>query len=175
MAKLKAEVLHQRYQNRPHPLGHLLLGHIFRLNPIASATAPLANRMLHNRAFKWLLEKAAGIDRRRTLPTFARDHFRRWFRRHVPAATAGNARRSRSARRLFHDLQRARGRDRDGAGARSRGLSRPPGRARVLRPAGDLQGAACRWRASLLGPTFESCFRSLAAELRFWAASQAAW
>ena len=49
MAKLKAEVLHQQYQNRPHPLGHLLLGHIFRLNPIASATAPLANRMLHNR------------------------------------------------------------------------------------------------------------------------------
>ncbi len=40
MAKLKAEVLHQHYQNRPHPLGHLLLGHIFRLNPIASATAP---------------------------------------------------------------------------------------------------------------------------------------
>ena len=82
MAKLKAEVLHQQYQDRPHPLGHLLLGHIFRLNPIASATAPLANCMLRNPAFKWLLEKVAGIDRRRTLPTFARDHFRRWFRRH---------------------------------------------------------------------------------------------
>jgi FAD/FMN-containing dehydrogenase/Fe-S oxidoreductase len=89
MAKLKAEVLHQQYQNQPHPLGHLLLGYIFRLNPIASATAPLANRMLHNRAFKWLLEKAAGIDRRRTLPTFAREHFRRWFGRHAPAAGAG--------------------------------------------------------------------------------------
>ena len=49
MAKLKAEVLFQQYQNRPHPLGHLLLGHIFRLNPIASATAPLTNRMLQNR------------------------------------------------------------------------------------------------------------------------------
>ena len=44
MAKLKAEVLHQHYQNRPRPLGHLLLGQIFRLNPIAAATAPLANR-----------------------------------------------------------------------------------------------------------------------------------
>ena len=41
------------------------------------------------RAFKWLLEKTAGIDRRRTLPTFARDNFRRWFRRHVPRAGAG--------------------------------------------------------------------------------------
>jgi FAD/FMN-containing dehydrogenase/Fe-S oxidoreductase len=89
MAKLKAEVLHQQYQNRPHPLGHLLLGHIFRLNPIASATAPMANRMLHNRVFKWLLEKAAGIDRRRTLPAFAHEHFRRWFGRHVPTANAG--------------------------------------------------------------------------------------
>ena len=31
--------------------------------------------MLRNPAFKWLLEKAAGIDRRRTLPTFARAPF----------------------------------------------------------------------------------------------------
>ena len=89
MAKLKAEVLHQHYQNRPRPLGHLLLGQIFRLNPIASATAPLTNAMLRNPAFKWLLEKAAGIDRRRTLPTFARDHFRKWFRRHRADARAG--------------------------------------------------------------------------------------
>ena len=34
--------------------------------------------------FKWLLEKIAGIDRRRTLPTFARDHFRTL----VPPASA---------------------------------------------------------------------------------------
>jgi FAD/FMN-containing dehydrogenase/Fe-S oxidoreductase len=90
MAKLKAEVLFQRHQNRPHPLGHLLLGNIFRLNPIASATAPLTNFMLHNRVFKWLLEKGAGIDRRRTLPNFVRDHFRRWFRRHEPSRVAGS-------------------------------------------------------------------------------------
>jgi FAD/FMN-containing dehydrogenase/Fe-S oxidoreductase len=89
MAKLKAEVLFQQYQSRPHPVGHLLLGNIFRLNPIAAATAPLANRMLHNPVFKWLLEKTAGIDRRRTLPTFARGNFRRWFRRHTPLPNAG--------------------------------------------------------------------------------------
>ncbi len=89
MAKLKAEVLHQHYQGRARPLGHLLLGQIFRLNPLAAATAPLANAMLRNAGFKWVLEKAAGIDRRRTLPTFARDHFRKWFRRHRPNARAG--------------------------------------------------------------------------------------
>jgi Fe-S oxidoreductase len=67
----------------------LLLGYIFRLNPIASATGPLTNRVLRSRVFKWLLEKGAGIDRRRTLPTFAPENFRRWFRRHVPSPKAG--------------------------------------------------------------------------------------
>ena len=90
MAKLKAEVLHQHYHNRARPLSHLLLGQIFRLNPIAAATAPLTNRALHNPVFKWFLEKAAGIDRRRTLPTFAYAHFRKWFRHHEVDAGGGN-------------------------------------------------------------------------------------
>ncbi len=89
MAKLKAEVLYQHYRNRPRPLSQLLLGQIFRLNPIAAATAPLTNRALENRLFKWVLEKAAGIDRRRTLPTFAHAHFRKWFRDHAIDARAG--------------------------------------------------------------------------------------
>jgi FAD/FMN-containing dehydrogenase/Fe-S oxidoreductase len=89
MAKLKAEVLHERYHNRPRPLGHLLMGQIFRLNPAAAAMAPLANAALRNSAFKWLLEKIAGIDRRRTLPTLARDHFRKWFRKHQADRSAG--------------------------------------------------------------------------------------
>jgi Fe-S oxidoreductase len=35
------------------------------------------------------LEKTAGVDRRRTLPTFVRDHFRKWFHRHQVDARAG--------------------------------------------------------------------------------------
>jgi FAD/FMN-containing dehydrogenase/Fe-S oxidoreductase len=89
MAKLKAEVLYQHYQGRPRPLSHLLLGQIFRLNPIAATTAPLTNRALHNPLFKRLLETFAGIDRRRTLPTFAYEHFRKWFRKHQPGMRAG--------------------------------------------------------------------------------------
>ena len=89
MAKLKTEFLHQYYGAGPRPLSHLLMGQIFRLNPIGSALAPLANATLHNRLFKWLLEKTAGIDRRRTLPTFVRDHFRKWFARHEPDPAAG--------------------------------------------------------------------------------------
>ena len=82
MAKLKSEVLYQHYHNRARPLSHLLLGQIFRLNPIAAATAPVTNWALSHRGFKWILEKTAGIDRRRTLPTFAHNHFRKWFRGH---------------------------------------------------------------------------------------------
>ena len=89
MAKLKAEVLHQHYQNRPRPLSHLLLGQIFRLNPIAAAAAPVTNWTLRSPVFKWLLEKVAGIDRRRTLPTFAHAHFRKWFHGHPVDARAG--------------------------------------------------------------------------------------
>ena len=92
MAKLKAEVLYQRYKGRRVPLGSLLLGHIHHLNPIGSATAPLANWTLRQPAFKWLLEKAAGIERRRTLPTFAHNHFRKWFKRHARSASAGRRR-----------------------------------------------------------------------------------
>ncbi len=103
MAKLKAEVLYQRYRDRPHPLGHLLLGQIFRLNPIAASMAPLANATVRNPVFKWLLEKTAGIDRRRTLPSFARDHLRRWFRRHR-VHPRRRARNSRAAGRLLHHL-----------------------------------------------------------------------
>jgi FAD/FMN-containing dehydrogenase/Fe-S oxidoreductase len=90
MAKLKAEFLHHYYGGGPRPLSHLLMGQIYRLNPIGSALAPLANAMLRNPVFKWFLEKTAGIDRRRTLPTFARDHFRKWFRRHEIDPRAGS-------------------------------------------------------------------------------------
>jgi len=89
MAKLKAEYLHQKYRTRPVPLGSTLMGHIHWLNRIGSATAPLANWTLKNPGFKRLLEAVAGIDRRRTLPTFAFDDFRRWFRRHEVDARAG--------------------------------------------------------------------------------------
>ncbi len=89
MAKLKAEYLHQKYKTRPVPLGSLLMAHIHQLSRVGSATAPLANATLANPAFKWLLEKVAGIDRRRILPSFAFDNLRRWFKRHEPDPRAG--------------------------------------------------------------------------------------
>jgi FAD/FMN-containing dehydrogenase/Fe-S oxidoreductase len=90
LAKLKVETLYQTYRTRPAPFGAILMGHIDRLNPIGSALAPLANAGLRNRGLKWLLEKVAGIDRRRSLPTFARRDLRSWFGRHSPDPRAGS-------------------------------------------------------------------------------------
>lgn len=89
LAKLKAEVLYQKHRRRPIPIGHLMLGNIFRLNPIAAAVAPLANWSLRQRGVKWLLEQVAGIERRRTLPAFEHNHLRRWFRKRRAGVSSG--------------------------------------------------------------------------------------
>ena len=90
MSKLKAEYLHQKYKTRRIPLASRLMGQIHRLNPIGSATAPLANATLQHPAFRWVLEQVAGIDRRRTLPLFDSNDLRKWFRRHTPDPRAGS-------------------------------------------------------------------------------------
>ncbi len=90
MAKLKAEYLHQKYRTRPVPLGSILLANVYRLGPIGSATAPLANWALRQAPTRWLLEQVAGIDRRRVLPRYESVPFRRWLRRRRPAAGAGD-------------------------------------------------------------------------------------
>jgi FAD/FMN-containing dehydrogenase/Fe-S oxidoreductase len=87
MAKLKAEVLHQKHRGRP-PLGALMMGHVHELAPFGSRLAPLANALLKAAPTRWLLEQIAGIDRRRTLPLYAREDFRTWFRRRPAPATA---------------------------------------------------------------------------------------
>jgi FAD/FMN-containing dehydrogenase/Fe-S oxidoreductase len=89
LAKLKAEFLHFYYRGRPRPLGHLLLSRIHRLNRLGALAAPLVNWLQQRRTLRWLLEKAAGIDRRRSLPPLHADHFRRWFAGHTPAPSAG--------------------------------------------------------------------------------------
>jgi Fe-S oxidoreductase len=89
VAKLKAEFLDLYYCGRPRPLGHLLMAHLPRLNRLAAPFAPVVNWLQGRGLLRWVLEKTAGIDRRRTLPPLHADHFRRWFRRHTPAPGAG--------------------------------------------------------------------------------------
>jgi FAD/FMN-containing dehydrogenase/Fe-S oxidoreductase len=90
VAKLKAEFLQSYYTGRPRPLGDLLMAGLPRLNALAAPLAPLVNFLQQRRSLRWLLERLAGIDRRRSLPPLHRDHFRRWFARHVPDPGAGS-------------------------------------------------------------------------------------
>jgi Fe-S oxidoreductase len=53
------------------PLTQRILGHNRYLSMLASAFAPISNFVLRIGITKWLLEKTAGIDRRRTMPKFA--------------------------------------------------------------------------------------------------------
>ena len=81
MAKLKAEFLQAYYEQRPRPLGQLLMANIHLLNRLGAPFAGLINRFQENRLVRWLMEQAAGIDRRRSLPILHANHFRRWFKK----------------------------------------------------------------------------------------------
>jgi Fe-S oxidoreductase len=81
VAKLKAEFLQAYYAKRARPPGHLLLKHVHRLAPWAARFAGANNWLARRKWFRRALEGVAGIDRRRSLPEWHRDHFRRWFSR----------------------------------------------------------------------------------------------
>lgn len=88
VAKLKAEYLNALYAKQPRPLGHLLVKHVHRLSPLAASWAGLSNWLARRPWVRRVMEGVAGVDRRRSLPEFHRDHFRRWFARHRPAPAA---------------------------------------------------------------------------------------
>ena len=47
---------------------------------LSSKTAPIANWMLKRGAFRFILEKITGLDRRRPMPSFSRKTFFNWFK-----------------------------------------------------------------------------------------------
>jgi FAD/FMN-containing dehydrogenase/Fe-S oxidoreductase len=81
MAKLKYEFLHHYYKANGLPLRNRLVGHIERLNRLMSRVPTLANWMTSVPFNRWLMEKVAGIDRRRPLPALAEETFTDWFRK----------------------------------------------------------------------------------------------
>ncbi|MBY0528299.1 MAG: FAD-binding protein [Gemmataceae bacterium] len=89
MAKLKAEFLQAYYAGRLRPPGQTMMARVHLLNRLGAPAAPLVNWMQENRLVRWLMEKATGIDRRRSMPRLHADHFRRWFARHRPESGAG--------------------------------------------------------------------------------------
>jgi len=90
LAKLKAEFQQAYYVNRRRPLGHWLLKNVDELSPLAARFAEMSNWIGRRRTVRGLMESLVGIDRRRSLPDFHREHFRRWFRRR-PKKTTGPA------------------------------------------------------------------------------------
>ncbi len=69
MATYKSQVLHEQYAGKRRPRSHYALG---RLPRWAAITPPaVANRMLRSAVLAALAKKVAGIDSRRSLPTFS--------------------------------------------------------------------------------------------------------
>jgi FAD/FMN-containing dehydrogenase/Fe-S oxidoreductase len=82
MAKLKYEFLSHYHAANGLPLRNRLFGRIERLNRLGARFAPLSNLLANSRLNRWLLERLAGIDSRRPLPSFASETFEDWFRGH---------------------------------------------------------------------------------------------
>ena len=88
MAKLKYEFLHHYYQANGLPLRNRLFGRIARMNRLGCRMPALVNWVSGLAPSRWALERLAGIDRRRPLPSLAAQTFTDWFARRVPPAAA---------------------------------------------------------------------------------------
>jgi Fe-S oxidoreductase len=82
MAKLKYEFLDHFHRANGLPLRNKIFGAIETVNRLGSALAPVSNWLANSSLNRWLMEKFAGIDRRRPLPQFATETFEEWFRKH---------------------------------------------------------------------------------------------
>ena len=98
MAKLKYEFLHHYYSANGLPLRNRLFGRIAQMNRVGSRLPALFNWLSGIAPSRWALEKIAGIDRRRPLPSLAAQTFTDWFAHRTPPAAA-----PRGEVVLFHD------------------------------------------------------------------------
>jgi FAD/FMN-containing dehydrogenase/Fe-S oxidoreductase len=72
MARLKSEVLQMHHDRHGVPLGYRLIGDMPRMARwLAGPLAPLVSFVARLPGYGWLLERFAGIDRRRAMPPFA--------------------------------------------------------------------------------------------------------
>jgi len=87
MAKMKYEFLHHYYKANGLPLRNRLFGRIAQMNSVGAKMPALFNWISSLAPSRWLMEKVAGIDRRRPLPALAPETFTDWFhRRPSPSA-----------------------------------------------------------------------------------------
>jgi FAD/FMN-containing dehydrogenase/Fe-S oxidoreductase len=88
MATYKSEVLHQSYKGRLRPRSHYILGRLPFWARVTSPIAGLANLALRSPGIRSLARWAAGVDQRRSLPTFARGSLSRWARKRTKDSAA---------------------------------------------------------------------------------------
>lgn len=98
MAKLKYEFLDHYHRAHGMPLRNRLFGGIARMNRIGSQFAPVSNWLAASKLNRRLLEKFAGVDRRRPLPLFAAESFESWFGAYQAQGDGANGEAV-----LFHD------------------------------------------------------------------------
>ncbi|USZ68546.1 FAD-binding protein [Halorussus salilacus] len=79
MAKLKAEVEHEYHRRHGASLRDRLFANVEALSTVGSALAPLSNWASGLPGARTAMEKALGIARERSLPTFHRESFEDWF------------------------------------------------------------------------------------------------
>ena len=80
MAKLKYEFLDRYHKANGYPLRNRMFASVAALGKAGSFMAPVSNWLLESEGGKELLDRYAGIDRRRQLPSFASQTFEQWFR-----------------------------------------------------------------------------------------------
>ncbi|NYD43372.1 FAD/FMN-containing dehydrogenase/Fe-S oxidoreductase [Nocardioides panaciterrulae] len=88
MATYKAEALHQKHdvQGVRRPRSHYLLGRLPRWAALTAPVAPVANAMLRLGPVARLAKATAGIDQRRSIPSFAPTTLRRSVAKQARAA-----------------------------------------------------------------------------------------
>jgi len=93
-----AKVKHRDHQKNPPSFTNELLMAAESAAKMGCATAPFSNISLGNSAFRWVMEKVTGIDRRRDMPSFARKTLRkRWVSQIDPAKVTRKV-------AFFHDI-----------------------------------------------------------------------
>ena len=85
VARFKSEFLADYWRKKGKPVGVRAIGHIHRLLKAGSMFPSVANLVGQSRPARQLVEAFAGIDRRRPLPTLARQTFRRRMNTRAPA------------------------------------------------------------------------------------------
>lgn len=81
MAKMKAEFLHGKHQKKGVSVADRFFGDPHRMYQTAARFPAITNAMMKNRVIRFFMERAVGVSADRTLPPFAGETFREWYRK----------------------------------------------------------------------------------------------